>query len=227
MKVKFVLLLITLVCGGALYGQVSVTDQTFRDAKEVKVSSFVPARIVFSNDSIVSTNISIASNAYFRSGNIDHVVYMDNLPIDTTLAIKVKDLKKFRAGQGIQYIEFQGVKAVFQKIGVLSYLTRVLYEDEFSRLSSLMPNDFQILTNATQNKKPYNTYLQFNKGNGFTEQLELIAIFSPSFAPRRSEKAFAKYFEAYPQLVNTIKNKTFLFDAPAVLQLLQDYKKAR
>lgn len=204
-------------------GQVAVTDQSFRDAKEVRVKSFVPAIVVFENDSIVNTLISIQSNANYKAGYISHVVFTNNLPTDTAGSIKVSELKKFTAGQGIKYLEFQGIKAVFQKIGFMTFLTRVLYEDDYSRLSSLFPYDVATLALATIQKSPYNTYIQFKKNGRFNEQGDLMGIYSPSFGARRSEKAFVKYFDEYPELVNTIKAKTFLFDAPSIMKLLEDY----
>lgn len=207
-----------------LHAQVTVTDNSTANSKRVPVSSFKPATIVFQNDSVVQAYVSFESNSNYLSGIIDHVTYLNSLPSDSLQWLKTKEVPKLYIYSNVKHIELKEGKAVFQIIGNWILVNRVVYEDAYSRVTCPWPYTPQILQMLRRAEKGYNSYVEFAVNGSFTGKTKLIGIHNPRFAGRRSEKAFVKEFKDYPELVEKIKDKAFVFDALDLMDLMQQYK---
>ncbi|MFY7652076.1 MAG: hypothetical protein ACOVQE_05215 [Chitinophagaceae bacterium] len=206
------------------FSQVMVSQTTYTDAKKISIASFKKAKVVFMNGKEREAFISVETNGNHVNGFINHIAYLDTLITDSSTILKAKEIPKFYISDSIAYIQFADFKAVFQKVGQFIFLTRVLYEDEFSRLTSLFYDSPIVLDVKTIQRIGYNSYLQFSEQQQFGFETALIGIFNPRFAGRRSARAFKKYFNAYPELIEMIDNKDFMFSMKEMITLLKKYK---
>ncbi|MFY7652849.1 MAG: hypothetical protein ACOVQE_09100 [Chitinophagaceae bacterium] len=207
-----------------LKAQLIFNQTTYVDAKKVNIASFKKGKLVFMNGKEREAFISVETNANHYNGFIYNIAILDSLPTDSLTALKVKDVPKLYLNDSIAYVQFNGFKAVFQKVGTSIFFTRILYEDDYARITSLFYDSPLVIEFKTIQRMGYNSFLQFSQQKQFGFDTELIGIFNPRFAGRRSARAFKKYFNDYPELIEMIENKDFMFSVKEIIELLKKHK---
>lgn len=199
--------------------------QTIKTVIAVRASTFQQARITLVTDSVFTSWVSVKSTAY--DGYVNHVLYTNNLPADSSAMINVKDLPLLNH-TNLKKLEYaDGTVFLFQKLqGCMAncyFLRRVLLENEKVLLTSFVSDDLALLRNATKAKVPYSVFLQFKSGDhaGDTEQVTYIF---KTFT-NKSKNKLAKLFKDYPVLKEKIQNETYTNNIDGLLQMLEDFGK--
>lgn len=199
----------------------------FYSSHRFPVQSFQPAQLFFAGDSSWVGFISIAGNANADNGYINELAFVSSLPNDTTAVLKGSSVMRLQLADSIRYIQLkEGSKLVFQQMGHMSFLMRILYETPRVLHTCLYRDSWEILSSKTAAKESYNTFFVL-KDKGPVQAVQGVAMYSPKFAARRSEKAFVKMFAAHPAIVERLTQKDFFFDAAGMQQLLQQYSEAQ
>lgn len=199
----------------------------FYSSHRFPVNTFQPAQLFFAGDSSWVGFISIAGNTNADNGYINELAFISKMPDDTTTVLKGNSVMRFQLADSIRYIQLKdGSKLVFQQMGHMSFLMRVLYESPRVLHTCLYRDSWETLTSKTATKESYNTFFVL-KDKGPLQAVQGVAMYSPKFAARRSEKAFVKMFAAYPAIVQKLTQKDFYFDAAGMQKLLQQYSEAQ
>lgn len=199
----------------------------FYSSHRFPVNTFQPAQLFFAGDSSWVGFISIAGNTNADNGYINEMAFISKMPDDTTTVLKGNSVMRFQLADSIRYIQLKdGSKLVFQQMGHMSFLMRVLYESPRVLHTCLYRDSWEILSSKTAAKESYNTFFVL-KDKGPVQAVQGVAMYSPKFAARRSEKAFVKMFAAHPAIVERLTQKDFFFDAAGMQQLLQQYSEAQ
>jgi hypothetical protein len=141
--------------------------------------------------------------------------------------LKGSTVMRLQLADSIRYIELKdGSKLVFQQMGHMSFLMRILYETPRVLHTCLYRDNWEVLNRKTAEKESYNTFFVL-KDKGPAQVVQGVAIYSPKFAARRSEKAFVKMFASHPAIVTQLTQKDFYFDAKGMQLLLQQYSEAQ
>lgn len=200
--------------------------QTIKTVTAVRASTFQQARITLLTDSVFTTWVSVKSTSY--DGYVNHVLYTNNLPADSSVMINVKDLPVLNR-TNLKKLEYaDGTVFLFKKLqGCMAncyFLRRVLLENEKILLTSFVSDDLTLLRNATKAKIPYSVFLQFKSADHADDDTEQVTYIFKTFT-NKSKSKLAKLFKDYPVLKEKIQNETYANNIDGLLQMLEDFGK--
>lgn len=191
------------------------------------VQSFQPAQLFFVGDSSWTGFISIAGNTNAANGYVNELAFVATLPDDTNAVLKGSSVMRLQLSDSIRYVTLRdGSRLLFQQMGHMSFVMRVLYESPKVLHTCLYRDSWEILNRKTAEKESYNTFFVL-KDKGPAQVVQGVAIYSPKFGARRSEKAFVKMFAGHPAIVAQLTQKDFYFDAKGMQLLLQQYSESQ